>query len=108
MSLLPFSEGHFTLTVVLFMIVLAGCKAWMPAFWSLPSLFLVNTAAAGSIGLINSIGNLGGFFGPSLTGAVRSATGSFHNALYCFAGSMLAAAAIVFVIATKCRRDPGN
>ena len=42
-----------------------GLKAYMPAFWALPSLILTESAAAGSIGLINSVGNLGGFVGPS-------------------------------------------
>ena len=50
MFCLPASRGNLPLTIVLFMCILAGCKAYMPAFWSLPTLFLVNTAAAGSIG----------------------------------------------------------
>ena len=33
-------------------------------FWSMPSMFLTGTAAAAGIAWINSIGNLGGFFGP--------------------------------------------
>ena len=33
-------------------------------FWSMPPMFLTGTAAAASIAWINSIGNLGGFFGP--------------------------------------------
>ena len=49
----------------------------MPAFWALPSLLLTDTAAAGSIGLINSVGNLGGFVGPFLLGFVESRTDSF-------------------------------
>ena len=40
---------------------MTGLKAYLPAFWSLPTLFLTESAAAGSIGLINSVGNLGGF-----------------------------------------------
>ena len=41
------------------MVAFTGLKAYLPAFWSLPSLFLTEAAAAGSIGLINSVGNLG-------------------------------------------------
>ncbi len=54
--------------MVLFMIAATGLKAYLPAFWSLPSLFLTSTAAAGSIGFINSVGNLGGFVGPKAMG----------------------------------------
>jgi ACS family tartrate transporter-like MFS transporter len=42
--------------------------AWAPAFWSLPTLLMGESAAAVSLGVINCIGNLGGFFGPWLTG----------------------------------------
>jgi ACS family tartrate transporter-like MFS transporter len=104
MSLLPFSQGHLVLTVTLFMLVLAGCKAYMPAFWSLPNLFLTHAAAAGSIGLINSIGNLGGFFGPTIIGSLQAATGSFHTSLYWLSGSLLLSAGLIFWIATICRR----
>lgn len=45
-------------------------------FWSMPPMFLTGTAAAASIAWINSLGNLGGFFGPSIVGWVRDATGS--------------------------------
>lgn len=103
MALLPWSHGNLALTIVLFMFTLAGCKAYMPAFWSLPSLFLVNAAAAGSIGLINSIGNLGGFLGPSITGYLKESTGSFHASLYYLSGTILVSATLIFIIATKCR-----
>ncbi len=56
------------LMIVLFTVAASGLKAYLPAFWSLPSLFLTSTAAAGSIGLINSVGNLGGFVGPKAMG----------------------------------------
>ena len=104
MALLPWSQGNLALTLVLFMLILAGCKAYMPAFWSLPSLFLVNAAAAGSIGLINSIGNLGGFCGPAITGYLKESTGSFHTSLYYLAGSIMVSATMIFFIATKCRK----
>jgi len=75
------SRGQLALTVIGFMIAYAGFKAYLPAFWSLPSIFLTETAAAGSIGLINSVGNLGGFLGPYVLGKVESMTGSFEGGL---------------------------
>ncbi len=59
--------------MVLFTLAAAGLKAYLPAFWSLPSLFLTSTAAAGSIGFINSVGNLGGFVGPKAMGWLNEA-----------------------------------
>jgi ACS family tartrate transporter-like MFS transporter len=77
------SRGHLAWTVVGFMIAFAGFKSYQPAFWSMPNLFLKESAAAGSIGLINSVGNLGGFLGPWVIGTVEALTGSFEGGL-CF------------------------
>jgi ACS family tartrate transporter-like MFS transporter len=43
----------------------------MPTFWPLPSTRLRGTAAAGGIAVVNSIGNLGGFVGPYIIGALK-------------------------------------
>jgi len=51
-------------------------------FWSMPPMFMTGTAAAAAIAWINSIGNLGGFFGPWYVGAVKDATGSYTGGLY--------------------------
>ncbi len=51
-------------------------------FWSMPPMFLTGTAAAASIAWINSIGNLGGFFGPWYVGVVRDMSGSYAGGLY--------------------------
>ncbi|CAF4809447.1 unnamed protein product, partial [Rotaria socialis] len=48
-----------TTMIILFTVTSIGTKAYLPAFWSLPSLFLSESAAASSIVFINSIGNLG-------------------------------------------------
>ena len=50
-------------------------------FWAMPPMFLTGAAAA-SIAWINSLGNLGGFFGPWYVGVMRDATGSFAGGLY--------------------------
>jgi ACS family tartrate transporter-like MFS transporter len=63
-------------------------------FWSMPPLLLTGTAAASGIAWINSVGNLGGFFGPSIVGWVRTATGSFAGGLYALAAFSLMSAII--------------
>jgi ACS family tartrate transporter-like MFS transporter len=95
LGLTPFTRGHLPLTIACFMVTAAGIKAYQPAFWSLPSLFLTGAAAAGSIGLINSIGNLGGFLGPTVLGTVEKYTGSFVGGIYYLCASMAICAAII-------------
>jgi ACS family tartrate transporter-like MFS transporter len=51
-------------------------------FFAMPPMFLSSTALAGAIAWINSIGNLGGFFGPWYVGVMKDATGSFSGGLY--------------------------
>jgi MFS transporter, ACS family, tartrate transporter len=62
-------------------------------FWSMPAMFLTGGAAVAGIAWINSLGNLGGFFGPTLVGWARDLTGSFAGGLYalglCALGSAL-------------------
>jgi ACS family tartrate transporter-like MFS transporter len=81
--------------VALFTLGVLGLKAYLPAFWSLPSLFLTEAAAAGSIGLINSVGNLGGFIGPFVLGFVESKTGSFVPGMIFLCVSMCISAVII-------------
>jgi ACS family tartrate transporter-like MFS transporter len=59
-------------------------------FWVLPTLTLGESAAAASIGLINLIGNLGGFIGPSAVGYVLARTHSYPLGMMILAlGAML-------------------
>ena len=51
-------------------------------FWAMPPMFLTGSAAAASLAWINSIGNLGGFFGPWYVGLIKDATNSFSGGLY--------------------------
>jgi len=98
LALAPLTQGKLFLTIACFMLAFVGFKAYMPAFWSLPNLFLVQAAAAGSIGLINSIGNLGGYLGPSVLGKVQTLTGSFVGGIYFLAVSMTLSASIIFFL----------
>lgn len=79
-----------------FMLLAAvGTYAPMSVWWSYPTTFLSGMAAAGAVGLINSMGNLGGFVGPYVTGWVRQTTGSFAGALLYLALSLAAAGLLV-------------
>jgi ACS family tartrate transporter-like MFS transporter len=107
LALAPATRGHLPLTLLCFMLAFAGFKAYLPVFWTLPSLFLTETAAAGSIGLINSIGNLGGFLGPFILGKVETLTGSFVGGLYFLCVAMTLSAAILFLLGLGTKRSGG-
>ena len=75
--------------------------AWAPSFWVLPTLTLGESAAAASLGLINSIGNLGGFVGPSVVGYLLSRSTSHTATTGFLAASFVLGAAIVLVVRTR-------
>jgi ACS family tartrate transporter-like MFS transporter len=102
----PFTQGNLWLTMICFMVAAAGIKAYMPAFWALPSLFMTNVAAAGSIGLINSFGNLGGFVGPMLLGSIKESTRSYDAGLYALAG--LSGMSVLLLLALPLKTSKGK
>ncbi len=63
-------------------------------FWAMPPMFLSGTALAGGIAWINSLGNLGGFFGAWYVGVMKDATGSFAGGLFGLALLCLVAAVV--------------
>jgi ACS family tartrate transporter-like MFS transporter len=60
----------------------------------MPSMFLTGSAAASGIAWINSIGNTGGFFGPTAVGWAKNLTGSFSGGVYCLAAFALMSAIV--------------
>ena len=71
-----------------------GIWGTLGPYWTLPTAFLRGTAAAGGIALVNSVGNLGGFFGPMLVGRIHDATGGFTAGLLALAGFLVLAAVV--------------
>jgi ACS family tartrate transporter-like MFS transporter len=67
-------------------------------FWALPGRFLAGHASAGGIALINTVGALGGFVGPSLIGFVKNATGSFKGGLILLAALLVSSAAVTWLM----------
>jgi len=92
------SNNNIYITMAAFCLAGAGIYSYMPAFWALPSTFLTEAAAAACIGLINSIGNLGGFVGPYVVGYINKATGSYYGGLIYLSFSALIAAILVQLV----------
>jgi ACS family tartrate transporter-like MFS transporter len=74
--------------------------AFLAPFWTLPTLILSGSSAAVGIALVNSIGNIGGFVGPTIIGFMRSRTGGDDAAFLTLAG-MSAVAAVICVGMTR-------
>jgi ACS family tartrate transporter-like MFS transporter len=86
------------MTMAMLVIAAMGQSSTGPTFWSLPTAMLSGTAAAGGIALINAVGNLGGFLGPTLMGSIRDATGSFNLGLLVIATGALVAGLVLLTL----------
>jgi ACS family tartrate transporter-like MFS transporter len=81
--------GNLVLALAALVLAFSGLKAMMGPFWAFSTAALSGTAAAGGIAWINSVGNLGGFVGPTIVGQVRTATGSYSGALFILSGALV-------------------
>lgn len=82
-------------------VAVLGVFSMMGPFWAMPTSLLTGTAAAVGIALINSVGNLGGFFGPYIIGLVRTKTGGFAGGLLLIAAALAVGGAIALLVRTR-------
>jgi MFS family permease len=93
-------SGVFASNPVLAIVFLSmgtlGVIGSMPLFWPLPSAFLAGTAAAAGIGIVNSVGNLGGYVGPNIPIWARHFSSDRSAALYIIAGILMVGALLTY------------
>ena len=97
LALSPFASDT-TVALVLICLSAIGIHAAMGVWWTIPTTFLTGPAAAGSVALINSCGNLGGWVGPYMMGWIKTNTGAFDLGYFIMGGMMFAAALLVLTI----------
>lgn len=91
-------SGNLVGLTIIFLCLTGSGQSAHPAFWTLPSAFLSGSAAAAAVGLINSVGNLGGFLGPYAVGYLKNSTGNYQAALWFLGISSLLAGFIGFLL----------
>ena len=90
--------NHPLATVIGFILLAVGVFSAIITFWSIPGQVLTGVGAAAGIGLINSVGNLSGFSGPYLIGALKSATGSYTPGFLIIAALVFAGGICVLLL----------
>jgi ACS family tartrate transporter-like MFS transporter len=91
------------LAMVALTLAFIGLKSTLGPFWALSTTFLSGTAAAGGIALINSVGNLGGFVGPTLVGIVTDRTGNIGASMWFLGGALLLMGLLILTISHRRR-----
>ena len=105
--LLAIRMGSNVFLSMLFLVGVGGAYfGFHPAFWPVPTEFLAESAAAASIGLINSVGNLGGFVGPFIVGFLLTRTRSFRAGLSFLVGSFLLSGILMLLVRVRKQSIP--
>jgi ACS family tartrate transporter-like MFS transporter len=92
------SGNNVALLVLSITLCQIGQRSTMPPFWAIPPIFLGGPAAAAGIALINSVGNLGGYVGPTVMGWLRQETGGYSGGLLVLAVALVLQATLVMLI----------
>ncbi len=93
--LAAWSGNNIWLLVLSLTLSQMGQRSVISVFWAIPPIFLGGTGAAAGIALINSLGNLGGWAGPSVIGWLRDVTGGYTGGLLVLAAVLVAEALVV-------------
>jgi len=104
-SLTILAGSHFWFAFAC-LIVASSANAFLPSFWPVPSAFLGESAAAASIGLINSIGNLGSLVTPSVIGYFLDKTHSFTPGFLYVIASLLVAIFLMLTLRMRPADSP--
>jgi MFS transporter, ACS family, tartrate transporter len=102
LALLGMTRSQFY-SVILLSFLAAGVYSFYGPFWALPNEFLTGFSAAAGIALINSVGNLGGFAGPYMIGAIAMRTGNLYAGLAIAGVSLFISAALVLLLPRSAR-----
>jgi ACS family tartrate transporter-like MFS transporter len=89
---------NLALVVVCYCLVGVGVHAYLPVFWTWPTAFMTSATAATAIGLINSVGNLGGYFGPQVVGQLNKQSGSYDPGMWFLAVCVMIAGLLAMLL----------
>ena len=78
-----------------------GAQSMSGPFWAMATSRLSGAAAAASIAVINSVANLGGYFGPYIIGLARADTGNFRGGLLAVGATLAICSGMALLVGNK-------
>nr|WP_245573895.1 MFS transporter [Amycolatopsis nigrescens] len=97
MVAISFSGGNVLVVVILLAVLAAAHYAGLTVFYSIPSIYLSERAAATGIAVVTSMGSFAAAVSPSLLGFIQASTGSLGLGLRISAGIVLLAIVLVLL-----------
>jgi sugar phosphate permease len=101
LALVPLAKLSLAFTIALLVVAVACTYLFKGPFWALAAEWMPGAAAAAGLAQVNAIGNLAGFVGSAMLGAIREATGSFALALLPIALISAAGCVVLWLLAKK-------
>ena len=92
------TQGFPLLSFSLISLAVAAVYASLGPFWALPTETLPGKVVATAMGLINAIGNLGGYFGPVVVGYFLKQSGGFVYGFGSLGVALIIAAGMSFML----------
>jgi MFS family permease len=93
---------HMIWLSLIFLILTEGFMLpYIGVFWTLPPLLIKEAGLGPTMGLINGIGNLGGFFGPFIVGALITATHSTFSGMVTLTIVLIVAGLLILTLRTR-------
>lgn len=93
-----------TLSIVMLCIATAGLYSFSAPYWALSSSFITAEVAVVGFGIVNCVGNLGGFVGPYLVGLIDDVSGNLVASVI-FLAIMLGLTCVQVLIVSGCRKE---
>jgi nitrate/nitrite transporter NarK len=98
-------KHSFWTSYALLCLAISGPFSALAPFWAIPAENLPKYAVGTAMGIVNAIGNLGGYVGPTIVGKLTDKTHSVALAFGLLGGGLLLDAALVFLLPTGRPRE---
>jgi MFS transporter, ACS family, tartrate transporter len=84
---------------------LAFAESMVGPFWAMATASMSGISAAAGIAVINSLGNLGGYFGPDIIGLFRNANGGFRDGLLAIGATVALSGSMAIIVGRRSRDE---
>lgn len=99
-------KENFWLSYFFMCLAIPGPFAAMGPFWAIPGEVLPRSVLGLLVGIVNAVGNLGGFAGPYLVGWLKQSSQSIVLPFNVLGIGMLVAAGLAFLLPGQTSREP--
>jgi ACS family tartrate transporter-like MFS transporter len=96
--------GYGSSTVVVVACIglgMACAESMVGPFWAMATSRMAGLSAAAGIAVINSLANLGGYFGPDIIGFFRKANGGFRGGLLAIGATLALSGGIALIVGSR-------